>query len=139
MSGMNAFLRQNKKNEKENVFFAASQSFVDENGEAIKWEIKALSSKRAQQIRQECNKILKNGRTIVVDQALWQRMMAAECTVFPNLRDAELQDSYGVSEPYDLIVEMLDDDAEFQAYCQKCAEVCGYNKTDVDLVDEVKN
>ena len=139
MSGMNAFLKQNKKNEKENVFFAASTKFLDENGEPLKWEIKALSSKKAQQIRNECNNISKNGKSVTVDQAKWQRMMAAECTVYPNLRDAELQDSYGVFEPEDLIMELLDDDAEFQAYCAKCAEVCGYNKSDADLVDEAKN
>lgn len=137
MSGMNAFLKQNKKNEKENVFFAASKSFVDENGEPIKWEIKAISSKKAQELRNMCNKIV--GKRVIYDNAKWQRLLAAECTVYPNLLSAELQDSYGVKEPSDLILELLDNDAEFQSYFDKCAEVCGYNKSDADLIDEAKN
>ena len=137
MSGMNAFLKQNKKNEKENVFFAASTSFLDENGEPIKWEIKAISSKKAQELRNMCNKIV--GKRVIYDNAKWQRLLAAECTVYPNLLSAELQDSYGVKEPSDLILELLDNDAEFQAYFDKCADVCGYNKSDAELRDEAKN
>lgn len=137
MSGLSAFLKQNKKNETESVKFVASKNFVDAKGNPIEWEIKALSSKKAEEIRTLCNKVV--GNKVITDNALWQRSMAAACTVYPNLNDAELQDSYGVMNPADLIVEMLDNDAEYQAYCNKCSEVCGYTKKDSDLVLEVKN
>ena len=64
--------------------------------------------------------------------------MAAACTVFPNLNDAELQDSYGVMGAEELITEMLDKDGEFQAYVKKCLEVSGY-ENNAELVEEAKN
>ena len=137
MSGMNAFLKQNKKTENEKVLFAASKQFVDEKGNPIMWEMKPLTSRKAQEIRNECNKIV--GKKVIVDNALWQRRMAAECTVFPNLYDAELQDSYGVMDPADLLMEMLDNDGEFQTYFAKCAEISGYNISDKELVEQAKN
>lgn len=137
MSGMNAFLKQNKKNETESIKFAASKKFVDEKGKPIEWEIKALTSKKAEEIRTLCNKIV--GNKVITDNALWQRSMAAACTVFPNLNDAELQDSYGVMTPADLIIELLDNDAEYQAYCTECSKICGYLTDDAALVLEAKN
>lgn len=39
----------------------------------------------------------------------------------------------------DLIVEMLDNDGEYQAYVKKCMEISGYNQNDAELVEEAKN
>jgi hypothetical protein len=137
MSGLNAFLKQNKI-EKENVKFAASDAFLDEDGKPIEWEIKPIKSKTAENIRAQCNTIVK-GNKVQTDNAKFNRMFSAACTVFPNLNDAELQDSYGVMSAEDLIQEMLDNDGEYQTYVKKCLEVSGYNTSNADLVEIAKN
>ena len=61
-------------------------------------------------------------------------------TVYPDLKNAELQDSYGVMGEEELIVEMLDNDGEYQSYVAKCLEVSGYNQDEEnELVEEAKN
>ena len=137
MSGLKAFLKQNKV-EKENVKFAASKAFLDEDGKPIEWEIKPIKSRVAENIRAQCNKVVK-GNKVQTDNAKFNRLFVAECTVFPNLNDAELQDSYGVMSAEELIQEMLDNDGEYQAYVKKCLEVSGYNMSDAELVETAKN
>lgn len=136
MSNLSAFLKQNKKGI-ENVKYVASQRFVDENGKPIEWEIKPISSKKADLIREACT--IQKGKNIKVDSKKFNKMMAVECTVFPNLNDAELQNSYGVMGAEQLIQELLDIDGEYQGYINKILDVCGYNKSEQELVDEAKN
>lgn len=138
MSNLNAFLKQNKK-EKTTVKFAASKAFTDENGNPIEWEIRPLKSREADTIRSECSRINTKGKKVDIDTAKFNRMIAARCTVFPNLDDRELQDSYGVMGAEQLIQELLEDDGEYQLYCQKVLEVSGYQKSDEELVEEAKN
>lgn len=138
MSGLSAFLKQNKT-ERQTVKIAASENFKDENGTVLLWEIRPLKTKEADYIRSECTAINQKGKKIEVDNAKFNRMIAAKCTIFPNLNDKELQDSYGVMSAEQLIVEMLDNDGEYQAYCQKILNISGYNKSDSELVEEVKN
>ena len=131
-----AFLKQNKKTT-DTVKFAASKAFVDENGKPVEWEIKPLKSREADKIRSECSTYGKGGK-VKSDTAKFNRAVAAACTVFPNLNDAELQDSYEVMGAEELITEMLDKDGEFQAYVKKCLEVSGY-ENNAELVEEAKN
>lgn len=138
MSGFEAFLKQNKKNSNETIKFPASEDFVDENGKVIDWEIKPLKTKDADKIRKACSTQNKKG-LLIVDNEKFNRMVAATCTVYPNLNDAELQDSYGVMGEEDLIEQLLDKDGEYQAYVKKCLEVSGYKKQMSELVDEAKN
>lgn len=134
---LEAFLRQNKR-ETKNVKVAASTAFVDAKGNAIEWEVRPLKTNEAENIRKICSKYEKGGK-VKVDQALFNKMVAARCTVYPNLKDKTLQDSYGVMGEEDLICEMLDKDGEFQEYVKKCFEVSGYKQTDAELVEEAKN
>lgn len=137
MSGFEAFLKQNKK-QGETMKLAASMSFVDKNGKPLEWEIRPLKSKEAASIRKLTNRIGKGGR-VDVDNETFNRMAAAKATVFPDLNDKELQDSYGVMCAEDLIVEMLDKDGEFQQYVKNVMALSGYDITDTELVKEAKN
>lgn len=134
---LEAFLRQNKK-ERETIKFPASTAFVDEDGKPLEWTIRPLTSKEAENIRKQVN-TYKKGGTVEIDNALFNRKVAAACTVFPDLKNAELQDSYGVMGEENLIVEMLDNDGEYQTYVAKCLEVSGYNQNENELVTEAKN
>lgn len=133
---LEAFLRQNKKETKE-VEIVASKAFVDENGNPIKWKIRPLKTREAESIRKSVNTYKKNG-AVDVDTAEFNRKVAATCTVYPDLKNAELQNSYGVMGDEDLIVEMLDNDGEYQNYVKKCLEISGY-EDEKELVEEAKN
>ena len=66
-------------------------------------------------------------------------MVAAACTIYPDLKNAELQESYGVLGADNLIQELLDNDGEYQQYCKKVLEISGYEVNDGELVEEAKN
>lgn len=138
MSNLSAFLKQNKK-ERANEKFVASKDFKDENGKPIEWEIRPLKSKEMDSIRAMCTKIGGKGKSVEFDQAKFNRFYSARATVFPDLNNKELQDSYGVMCAEDLIQELLDNDGEYSAYTQKVLEVAGYNKSEEELKEEVKN
>ncbi len=138
MSGLSAFLKQNKV-KKENVKYVASQDFKDENGNPIEWEIRHLKSREVDDIRAMCTKVNAKGKKADFDSTRYNRLCAAKATVFPNLNDKELQDSYGVMCAEDLIQELLDCDGEYMDYINKVFEVAGYDKSDDELVEEVKN
>ena len=136
MSNLKAFLKENKK-KVDNIKYVASERFIGEDGKPIEWEIKPISSRKADLIREECT--TQNKGKVKVDSKRFNVLMAVECTVFPNLNDKELQDSYGVMGAEQLIQELLDIDGEYQAYINKILEVCGYTKTEEELVEEAKN
>jgi hypothetical protein len=60
------------------------------------------------------------------------------CTVYPNLNNAELQDSYGVKDGISLLKKMLLP-GEYTEYKAKVMEVNGYDLSMEELVDEAKN
>ena len=59
--------------------------------------------------------------------------------VEPDLNCSELQDSYGVKNPRDLIMAMIDDPGEYNAFAEFINEFNGFNESIEDKVDEAKN
>ena len=65
--------------------------------------------------------------------------MLCACIVEPNLYDKELQDSYGVMTPDELLKEMIDDPGEYQELAAFVQNFNGFNTTLDDKVEEAKN
>ncbi|MCJ7856456.1 phage portal protein [Lachnospiraceae bacterium NSJ-143] len=133
------FLRKNRENTS-NTFYAASKGFVAD-GEPVKWEIRPLSGSEEEKIRDMCIKrsAKKNGGyTEELDYSRYLGKIAAASTVYPDLFDEELQNSYGVWGEDLLLKEMLTS-GEYIAYIKKVKEVNGFDITDRELVDEAKN
>jgi len=105
------FLSENKKI-KENAFVAVSASFLDENGEPIKWEIKPLTAVENEIFKKECIQIV--GENTNYDFAKMNRLQMVASVVYPDLHNAELQDSYKVKTPEDLLGAMLDCAGDYQ-------------------------
>ena len=59
--------------------------------------------------------------------------------VEPNLYNAELQDSYGVKTPEDLLKEMVNDPGEYNDLAAFIQQFNGFNTTMEDKVEEAKN
>ena len=71
------------------------------------------------------------------DTATYQAKLAVKCVVFPDLNNAELQESYGVMGAEQLISAMLMP-GEFDELISTILELNGF--TDMgEMVDEAKN
>lgn len=120
----------------------ASNRF-QEKGKPIKWELKGLTGKEDEEIRKECTKRVpipgKRGQyTRETDYNRYLGKLAAACTVFPNLSDAELQNSYGAMGADELLKIMLKP-GEYADFLNKIQEVNGFDISTEELVEEAKN
>ena len=59
--------------------------------------------------------------------------------VAPDMHDADLQDSYGVKTPEDLLMAMVDDPGEYQNLAAYVQQLQGFNVSFEDKVNEAKN
>lgn len=142
MSNLSAFLSQNAI-KVENTKFVASKRFVDEKKKPIEWEIQCISSQKDEEIRKTSTKRVqipgkKNQYQPETDFNKYLGLLAVECTVFPNLNDVELQNSYGVMGADSLLKTMLLP-GEYAEYLQKVQEVNGFEVSFEDKVQEAKN
>ena len=126
---LSAFLAENAV-PVENIKFVASKRFLGEDGNPIPWEIKTITGTEDEALRKSCAK--------ETDYDLYLGKLAVACTVFPNLNDKELQDSYKVMGADALLKTMLTP-GEYAEYLTKIQEVCGFDTTMQDEVDEAKN
>jgi len=141
MSKFSKFMKQNKK-VRENAKVAVSELLVDENGNPLEWEIRPLTSAEVGRINNECTteKTLPNGtvRRSVNGNKLTEKLIC-ESVVVPDLLDADLQDSYGVKTPEDLIHQLLDDPGEYNALAIFIQQFNHLGKTLDEKVEEAKN
>lgn len=141
MSDFSVFMAGNV-NTGETVKYVASKRFV-KNKKPVEWELKAVSSSLDESIRKECTKKVpiagKRGQyNQETDTDKYIGKLCVACTVYPNLNDAELQDSYGVKSGDELLKKMLLP-GEYTEYKAKVMEVNGYDMSMEELVDEAKN
>lgn len=142
MSNLSAFLAQNAL-KIENVKYIASKRFLDGKGQPIEWEIKSITSTEDEDLRKACTKRVpipgkKNQFTPEIDFNLYLGKLAALCTVYPNLDDAELQNSYGVMGADALLKKMLSP-GEYADYLQAIQKVNGFDASFEEVVEEAKN
>ena len=143
MSKFSRFMKQNKA-VKESTTFPVTKSLVDEDGKPLLWTIKALTTKENDAIRDECMKEVPvvgkpNMYRPKLDTSKYIAKMICKCVVEPDLYDKELQDSYGVMTPEDLLKEMVDDPSEYQELMTFIQNFNGFDTTMTDKVEEAKN
>ena len=143
MSSFSKFMKSNKIM-KENTTFPATKSLVDEDGKPLPWVIKPLTTKEHENIRESCMiEVPVTGKPNMfrprLDTSKYIAKMVASCVVEPNLYDKELQDSYGVMTPEDLLREMVDDPGEYNDLIEFIQNFNGFNTTLEDKVEEAKN
>ena len=143
MSTLALFMKGNKKT-RTNAFYAATKSLVDKDGKPLKWEIKHVTTEEDERIRDACTTEVpisgkRNQFRIKIDANAYMTKQIVASVVFPNLYDAELQDSYDVKTPEDLLKQMVDDPVEFAEFASFVREFNGFEEDINDLVDEAKN
>lgn len=143
MSDMNLFMKKNKK-VRENAFFPATKSLVDAKGEPVQWEIRPLTTREDERIRDECTKEMpipgkRNQYRTKIDVNQYMTKQMTSAIVNPNLFDAVLQDSYGVKTPEELLKELIDDPSEFSDFGMFIREHSGFDADVEEVVEEAKN
>ena len=162
---LSAFLTKNTV-QVENVKYVASKRFLSDNPELdergnpivigktadgkpihkmkpMEWEIKAITGTEDEALRKSCAKRVpipgkKNQYQKETDYDMYLGKLAVACTVFPNLNDKELQDDRKVMGAEALLKTMLTP-GEYADYLTKVQEVCGFETSLQDEVDEAKN
>lgn len=143
MSELSRFLKMNKV-VKENAFYPATKSLCGEDGKPLNWEIRPLSTKENEKIQESCMLEVpipgkpNQYRQKIKSSDYMGRLIAASVT-FPDLFNAELQDSYGVKTPEELVKEMVDDPGEYNELALFVQNFNGFNVSLQEEVDEAKN
>lgn len=143
MADLKLFLKSNKK-EKSTKKYAATKSLCDAKGNPLEWELKAITTEENDKIRDDCTyEVPITGKPNMyrtkVNTSKYIAKMIAASIVFPDLNDAELQDSYGVMCAEDLIKKMVDNPAEYDDLAKEVQEFNGFDVDINDKVDEAKN
>ena len=142
MSSLSLFFKKNKK-QKENVKYAATKSLCDESGKPLEWTLRALTTAENDEIRDSCTIDVPitgkpNQFRPKLNTSKYLAKLISKTVVEPNLYDKELQDSYGVMTPEELIKEMIDDPGEYSALLQFVQKLNGF--TDINSnIEEAKN
>ncbi len=135
MSQFAQFMKKNKKVQ-ENVKYAPTKSLCDEDGEPLEFEIRRLTTRENDQIREECTKYVNVGKKMQsprLDNSKYLAKLIVAAIVFPNLHDKELQDSYGVMSAEDLIVEMIDNPLEYSDLVVFSQNLNGFTDLDEEI------
>lgn len=142
MSKFSRFMKANKI-VKLNEKYAPTASLQDENGKPLEWEFKQISSKENEVLRDSCTvDVQVTGKPNLyrpkVNTGEYLAKMIVAATVYPDLYDAELQDSYGVKTPEELLYAMVDNAGEYQDFTVWMQKFQGFTKSLDDKVDEAK-
>ena len=142
MSSLSLFFKKNKK-QKENVKYIATKSLCDESGKPLEWTLRALTTAENDEIRDSCTIDVPitgkpNQFRPKLNTSKYLAKLISKTVVEPNLYDKELQDSYGVMTPEELIKEMVDDPGEYSALLQFVQKLNGFTDINSDI-EEAKN
>lgn len=142
MSKFAKFMKANKT-ERENGFYAPTKSLCDDEGKPLEWEFRHITSEENEIISESCTKdVAVPGKPNMyrpkLNYNLYGKKLIVKSTIYPDLYDAELQDSYGVKTPEDLLMAMIDDPGEYNSLSSFVQKFQGFNSLD-DKVEEAKN
>lgn len=140
MSDLSVFFMQNVETDITEEF-EVSKRFKDAEGNPVSWKLKTMTEEENESIRKSAQKRvkLKGGQyTTETNNDEYLAKLAVASVVFPDLKDAELQRSYGVLGADKLLRKMLLP-GEYGHLLEKVQEMNGFDLDINDLKDEVKN
>lgn len=139
MSDLSAFFAQNSVADITEEF-TVSERFKDSKGNPVPWKIRSMTEAENEAIRKSAAKRLKvKGNYVTeVDTEEYVARLAVASVVFPNLKDAGLQESYKVKGADMLLRKMLLP-GEYAGLIEKVQELNGFDKDMNELIEEVKN
>lgn len=132
------------KQAKTNQNYAPTTTLTDEKGNPLEWEFRPITSKENEALRDACTiEVQVTGKPNMfrpkLNTSQYLAKMIVAATVVPDLYDAELQDSYGVKTPEELLYAMVDNAGEYQELTVWMQKYQGFTKTFDEKVEEAKN
>jgi hypothetical protein len=127
-----------KKPDESELKVNVADRFVDDEGKPDYWRLRVLDNDEYEQIRSD---VLREINGDLEDPAFiskFQDSITVASVVYPDLRDAELQDFFEVNNPVALLRAMLIP-GELQLLEEKVLEIHGLTKTLDQMVVEAKN
>lgn len=138
---MRAFYRDAVE-ENKSVFFPASKRIKDEEGNPVMWELRVLGYDEIKAITKRNTKNVPNKVTGAAEKRTNAEEAAMEMTlksiVFPDLNDADLQDSWGVVGAEALLKAMLNP-GEIVDLENAVQSAAGYSTEMDEKITAVKN
>lgn len=139
MSNLSLFFAQNVVSEiSEEVII--SPRFKNEAGKPVPWKLRSMTEDENEAIRKSAQRKIKERGIVTLDTNSDEYLakLVVASVVFPDLKDAELQKSYGVLGADQLLRKMLLP-GEYATLLQKVQEVNGFDRDVNELAEEVKN
>lgn len=121
----------------ENEMIVVSDRFK-EDGKAVEWEIRAITSEENTNIMKKNTRRDKKTKQEIFDRNGYMNDLVAAAVVYPDLKNAELQKAYGVMGEANLLSKMLLV-GEFMVLSEAVQKLSGLDVEDEDKVEEIKN
>lgn len=121
--------------------FEVSKRFKDGEGKPVSWKLRTMTEDENESIRKSSQKRtkVKGGQYITeTNNDEYLAKLAVASVVFPDLKNAELQKSYGVMGADQVLRKMLLP-GEYANLLEKVQEMNGFDKDINELKEEVKN
>ncbi|MBU5440290.1 hypothetical protein KQI42_20045 [Tissierella sp. MSJ-40] len=138
---LQAFLNKDKRDRKNQTLeYIVSEDFKDEEGKPVPFKIKPIGFGQFSALREKHSKVnMKDKRLFKqTNEGAVTLELCAKSIVYPDLKNAELQDFYGVLNETDLVDAMLDF-KEIEKLAEKIMEISGLNQDVNELKEEAKN
>lgn len=105
---LNGFFK-NKAKQVDDVRVVVSERFTDKEGKPLEWVLHPISTKLVEEITKNntVTKIVNGKRVKETNEENLNADLLEHVVLYPRLNDAELQDSYGVTNVNDLLGTML--------------------------------
>ncbi|MEK5415255.1 MULTISPECIES: phage tail assembly chaperone [unclassified Paenibacillus] len=140
MSDFTAFYAQNAAVETTEDF-VVSPRFKDKDGKAIPWKLRSITEEENKELRKAATKRTKGkyGQfTSEMDANEYMAKMVVASVSYPDLKNAEIQKSYGVLGSEVLLRKMLLP-GEFSALSERVQTLNGFDQDINEQIEEVKN
>ncbi|MGE5703547.1 MAG: phage tail assembly chaperone [Clostridia bacterium] len=121
--------------------FVVSERFKNKDGKSVPWKLRSMTEAENEEIRKSATKRVKVRTGVYTAETNTEEYMAkliVASVAFPDLKNADLQKSYGVMGAELLLRKMLLP-GEYTALVQKVQELNGFDQDTNELKDEVKN
>lgn len=121
--------------------FVVSVRFKDAEGRPVPWKLRSITEEENQECRKAATRKVKGKNGVFtpeIDPNDYMAKLMVSSVIFPDLKNSELQKSYGVLGAESLLRKMLLP-GEFAALGEQVQALNGFDRDMNELVDEVKN
>ncbi|WP_098748800.1 phage portal protein [Paenibacillus sp. EZ-K15] len=121
--------------------FVVSVRFKDAEGGPVPWKLRSITEEENQECRKAATRKVKGKNGVFtpeIDPNDYMTKLMVSSVIYPDLKNSELQKSYGVLGAESLLRKMLLP-GEFAALGERVQALNGFDRDMNELVDDVKN